>query len=555
MNPKNRILSRLRQRILLLDGAMGTELQKRGLPAGVCPEAWCLDHPAATEGIHTAYREAGSDIVYTATFGANRLKMGLYGLTNVRDTNRKLAEIAVGAAGMGLVAGDIGPTGRFVEPFGDLPFEEAVAIFREQAQGLLEGGVDLFVIETMMDIQEARAALIAVREVCDHFCMVTMTYEKHGRTLNGTDPVSALTILQGLGADAVGCNCSTGPEGMIGLISTMKPHAAVPLVAKPNAGLPQLIDGATVFDLDAAGFAGFGGAFAAAGVNLMGGCCGTTPAHLRALRDSLASEKPVAPLSRSTAAVSSARHTVVLEKNGSLTLIGSRMDATVNRELHQGLLTQDLTQARQAARSQEKEGAQILLLKTGIAGLDESKAVRQTLEALSPTMRPPLLIAAEKIETVERALRFYPGRPMVRITGTQAATLLPMVAKYGAIPVLPMPTPDAIPANRAAVRQAVADARLHGFARGEIVIDCTPQALDPEAVRSSLGMISWCEQSLGCRTFLDLTGFGKDLPEPCWVQAFLLAAAQASGLTMALADPSVAETMKIRAAGDRFRGT
>ena len=170
-------------------------------------------------------------------------------------------------------------------------------------------------------------------------------------------------------------------------------------------------------------------------------------------------------------------------------------------------------------------------------------------------MRPPLLIAAEKIETVERALRFYPGRPMVRIAGTQAASLLPVVAKYGAIPVLPMPTPDAIPANRAAVRQAVADARLHGFARGEIVIDCTPRALDAEAVRSSLGMISWCEQSLGCRTFLDLTGFGKDLPEPCWVQAFLLAAAQASGLTMALADPSVAETMKIRAAGDRFRVT
>ncbi len=295
MNPKSRILSLLRQRVLILDGAMGTELQKRGMPSGVCPEAWCLAHPEAVAEIHAAYREAGADIVYTSTFGANRLKMGQYNLTNVRETNRSLAEIAVRAAGGGLVAGDIGPTGHFVEPFGDVPFEDSVALFREQVQGLLEGGVDLFVIETMMDIQEARAALIAVREISDLFCMVTMTYEKHGRTLNGTDPVSALVTLQSLGADAVGCNCSAGPEGMLGLIAAMKPHAAVPLVAKPNAGLPKLVGDATVFDLDAAGFAGFGGPLAAAGVNLMGGCCGTTPAHIRALRDALTAVKPVAP--------------------------------------------------------------------------------------------------------------------------------------------------------------------------------------------------------------------------------------------------------------------
>jgi len=552
MNPKNRILNQLRKRILILDGAMGTELHQRGLPAGVCPEAWCLDHPAAVREIHAAYREAGSDIVYTATFGANRLKMGQYGLTNVRETNRRLAEIAVKAVGSGLVAGDIGPTGHFVEPFGDLPFEEAVALFREQARGLLEGGVDLLVIETMMDIQEARAALIAVREICDLFCMVTMTYEKHGRTLNGTDPVSALVTLQSLGADAVGCNCSAGPEGMIGLIAAMKPHATVPLVAKPNAGLPQLIDGATVFDLDAAGFAGFGGTLAAAGVNLLGGCCGTTPAHLRALRDFVASEKTVAPLQRSSAAVSSARNTVMLEKDRPLVVVGGRMNAAANEALRQGLLNRDPAPARQAARSQEKEGARILLLKAGAEGLDETNAAWKILETLAPTTRSPFLIDAEKVATVERALRFYPGRLLIRIAGDEA--LLPVVAKYGALPLIRSAVPGGIPPNRAAVRQAVADARIHGFAKGEIVIDCTPPELNPETLRSALGMISWCERSLGCRTLLDLTGVGKNMPEPSWLQAFLLAAAQASDLTLAVIDPTVTEPMRIRAAGDRFRG-
>jgi 5-methyltetrahydrofolate--homocysteine methyltransferase len=554
MNPKNRILSPLRKRVLILDGAMGTELHKRGLPAGVCPEAWCLANPTAVAEIHTAYREAGADIVYTSTFGANRLKMGQYGLTNVRETNRLLAGIAVKAAGKGLVAGDIGPTGHFVEPFGDLPFEEAVALFREQAQGLLEGGVDLFVIETMMDIQEARAALIAVREVCDLFCMVTMTYEKHGRTLNGTDPLSALVTLQSLGADAVGCNCSAGPEGMIGLIAAMKPHATVPLVAKPNAGLPQLVGNTTVFDLDAAGFAGFGGTLAAAGVNLMGGCCGTTPAHIRALRDSLTAGKPVAPFHRSLAAVSSARNTVILEKGSPLAVVGSRLNAAENEALHQGLLKQDLVPVRQAARSQEKEGAQILLLKIGAADLDEAKTSRKILETLAPTTRSSFLIDAEQVETVEQALRFYPGRLLVLIAGDEAAALLPVVAKYGALPLIRIATPDGIPANRAAVRKAVADARGQGFTKQALVIDCTPPTENPAALREALGMISWCEQSLDCRTLLDFTGIGKGLPEQSWLQASLLAAAQALGLTIAVTDTSVAEIMRIRAAGDRIRG-
>jgi 5-methyltetrahydrofolate--homocysteine methyltransferase len=550
MNPKSRILSLLREKVLILDGAMGTELQKRGLPTGACPEAWCVAHPEAVAEIHSAYREAGADIVYTSTFGANRLKMGQYNLTNVRETNRSLAGIAVRAAGRGLVAGDIGPTGHFVEPFGDLPFEDSVALFREQAQGLLEGGVDLFVIETMMDIQEARAALIAVREVCDLFCMVTMTYEKHGRTLNGTDPVSALVTLQSLGADAVGCNCSAGPEGMLGLISAMKPHATVPLVAKPNAGLPTLVGDATVFDMNAAGFAGFGGPLAAAGVNLMGGCCGTTPAHIRALRDALTAVDPVAPARRAAAAASSARNALVLEEGRSLAIVGARLNAAENEAVRQGLLNGDIGPIRQTARAQEKEGAQILLLKVGTADLDETEITRKILEQLAPTTRSSFLLAAERVETVGQVLRLYPGRLLVRVAEPDAAALLPVVAKYGAIPVISFPADG----KREAIRKAVAGARGYGFAKEEIVIDCTPRVQNPEALRAALGMISRCAQSLGLRTLLDLTDVGQGLPERPWLQAYLLAAAQASGLTLAVVDPAVTELVQIRAAGDRLRG-
>ena len=257
MNARQKIQHIIRRRVLILDGATGTELQARGMPHGVSPELYSLNNSEIIRSVHRGYLEAGSDIIFACTFGANRFKLAQYDVTDVRGVNRKLAGTAREAAGSrGLVAGDIGPTGRFVEPFGDIGFEAAVACYKEQIQGLLEGGVDLFVIETMIDIQETRAALIAIKEVTDLYTIVTMTYDGSGRTLNGTDPVSALVTLQALGADAVGCNCSTGPAEMIPLITRMKPHARVPLVAKPNAGLPVLRQGKTSFEMGPDEFAG-----------------------------------------------------------------------------------------------------------------------------------------------------------------------------------------------------------------------------------------------------------------------------------------------------------
>ncbi len=559
MNQKRRIAGLLRKRILILDGAMGTELQKRGLPAGVCPEAWCRANPEAVAQIHASYREAGADLVYSATFGANRIKMGRYGLTNVRETNRELAAIAKRAVGAkGLVAGDIGPTGHFVAPFGDLPFEEAVTLFREQAEGLLEGGADCFVIETMMDIQEARAALIAVRELSDRFTIVTMTYEKHGRTLNGTDPVAALVTLQGLGADAVGCNCSLGPDAMLGMIATMKPHARVPLVAKPNAGLPRLVGEETVFDLDAAAFAAFGGRFAAAGVNLLGGCCGTTPAHIGALRAALANERPIAPAEGVGAAVSSARSAQILDRGEPLIVIGGRLSAADDEPLRQALSAGEMGPVRQTVREQEKEGASILRVKIGAPGLEEPKTLGKLLEQLSPTTRIPILIDVARIDAVETILRRYPGCPLLGAAGGREAWagLCLVARRYGSVPVLRCRPEDGPTVGRATIREIIAEARRNGFTREGIVIDVSAAGAmpQPDAVRTSLDLVSWCARSAGCRTLLDLTGLGRGLPERQWLQAAQLAAAQASGLTLAIVDPAFREVLHIQAAGNLLDG-
>jgi len=559
MKHRRRIAGLLREKILILDGAMGTELHRRGMPAGVCPEAWCLANPAAVGEIHAAYCEAGADCVYSATFGANRIKMGRYGLANVREANRSLALIAKRAVGAkGLVAGDIGPTGRFVEPFGDLPFEEAVALFREQAQGLLEGGVDCFVIETMMDIQEARAALIAVRELSDLFTIVTMTYEKHGRTLNGTDPVAALVTLQGLGADAVGCNCSLGPDAMLGMVAAMKPHARVPLVAKPNAGLPRLVGEETVFDLDAADFGAFGRSFAAAGVNLMGGCCGTTPAHIGALREVLAAERPIAPVYGVGAAVSSARNAQILNRGEALVVVGGRLSAADDESLRQALSAGEMGPVRQAVREQEKEGASILRLKIGVPGLDEKETLGKMVQALSPTTRLPFLIDADRSDTVEETLRRYPGSPLIRVLAGREAwtTLLSVARRYGAVPVLRCRAEGGPTVGRAEIREAIAEARRHGFTKWDIVIDIpVPEEVpQPDAVWTLLDLVSWCSEKVGCRTLLDLTGIGRGLPEGKWIQAAFLAAAQASGLTLAVVDSACKELMHIQAAGDLLKG-
>jgi len=560
LTKKAKITGLLEKKILLLDGATGTELQRRGLPSGVCPEAWCVDHPEVIQAIHRAYADAGADIVYACTFGANRPKLGEYGIDDVRGVNRELARLAKAALGRTiLVAGDIGPTGRFVEPFGELEFERAVDLFKEQVRGLLEGGVDLFVIETMMDIQEARAALLAVRESADFFTMVTMTYEKEGRTLNGTDPVTALITLQSLGADAVGCNCSTGPDGMIPLIAAMKPRATVPLVAKPNAGMPRLAGRETVFDMTPPAFAAFAKPFAEAGVNLIGGCCGTTPAHIGALKRSLAKTRPLPTRIRSISAVSSSRHHRILDPDNPLMIVGERINPTGKKALQQELLEGKTTLVRQIAGEQERQGADLLDVNVAAPGVDEVKTIHRVIGILSAGTGLPLVIDSPRVETIAAALRHYPGRALINsISGEREKMrkLLPLAAKYGAMFILLPLTDGEIPETAEGrigiIREVSRAARRHGLTKDDFVVDGLVMTIasNPRAAAEALKTVAWCAGKYGCRTILGLSNVSFGMPERRWINAAFLAMAQSLGLTMAIVNPASAELMNVRRAGD-----
>ena len=561
---KAHLQEQLHRRVIILDGATGTELQKRGMEAGACPELWCLDHPETLSAVHSDYVRAGSDIIYACTFGANRFKLRQYNRSDVYEVNRNLAGLAKRSAGKdALVAGDIGPTGQFIEPFGAVPFEEAVDVYKEQVRGLIDGGVDLFVIETMMDIQEARAALLAIKETVDLFTIVTMTYEKDGRTLNGTDPVSALITLQSLGADAVGCNCSIGPDAMLKLIAAMKPYAKVPLAAKPNAGLPKFIDGHTFYEMDPSAFAAFGKRFAADGVNMMGGCCGTEPKHIEALKQAIGQDKPYLPLRDALAALSSARGHVILETRLPLVVVGERINPTGKKVLREAL-QQDLSKGqfsliRDMAREQEKQGAQLLDVNVGVPGIDERAAMRAVIGFLAKTTALPLVVDSPSVETIEAALRLYPGRALINSISAEKIKmkkLLPIAAKYGAmfilLPLTEREVPELAETRKRIIRRVLNVAKRFGFNRDDIVVDglVMTVAANAGAALETLETVAWCTNTLKMRTLLGLSNVSFGLPERKWINAAFLAMACAKGLTMAIANPSQEEFMHIKMAGD-----
>lgn len=552
---------RLAEQVLILDGATGTELQKRGMPLGVCPEQWVLDNPQVLVDIQRAYIAAGSGAVYTCTFGGNRLKLAEFGLAEKnREINAELARLSRKAAGQqALVAGDIAPTGRFVRPFGDLAFEDAVAVYREQVLGLLDGGVDFFVIETMLDIQEARAALLAVRETCDLPVCVSMTFDQAGRTLTGTDPVTALITLQSLGADAVGCNCSTGPADMIQVIAAMKPYAKVPLLAKPNAGLPKLLDGKTVFDMSPEEFGAFIGRFIETGVNLIGGCCGTSPAYIEQIRKHSSGLRPVAPCPRRFSAITSARTTSFAGPDIPMVVVGERINPTGKKKLQAELREGKTAEVRRFAAEQVAQGAGVLDVNVGMPGIDEKETMLKMVDLLSPVVDAPLCLDSSSADVLEAALRIYPGRALINsISGEQAKMerLLPVAAKYGAMFVLlPLDdsgVPETAEQRCAIVERVFAAAGQYGFTKNDIVVDGLVMTVssDQKAAAETLKVISWCSTSFGCCTIVGLSNVSFGLPERGWVNAAFLAMAAASGLTMVIANPSSETLMRIKMASD-----
>ncbi|MFH1363372.1 MAG: homocysteine S-methyltransferase family protein [Candidatus Omnitrophota bacterium] len=561
---KLKIRELLKKRIVLLDGATGTELYKRGMPAGACPESWCLENPGIIKSLHADYLASGSDIVYACTFTANRKKLSYYKIKDVISLNQRLVLLARQAVGnKALVAGDIAGTGEFIKPFGNLDFEQAVDIYKEQVKGLLLGGVDLFVIETMIDIQEARAALIAVKELSDKFTIVTMTYEKAGRTLNGNDPLSALTTLQSLGADAVGANCSTGPEDMCKIISKIKPYATVPLVAKPNAGMPELVNNKAVFNLKPAEFALAAKRLVSLGVNLIGGCCGTTPEHIAGLKRKLLTVKPLVSKIKAVSALSSARRTFVFAGQKNPLIIGEKINPTGKKDFQRELAKGDFSSAIRLAKEQESQGAEVLDLNLGVGGTDEKKLMLSALSLLSVSTSLPLVIDSANPEVIEEALRFYPGRALINsISGEKKRLkkLLNLAKKYGAmfiiLPITGKKIPETFKERKKIIEMIYKEAVKTGLTKDDFLVDglVMPLSWSSKAASTTLEVIGWCSKQLKVKTVAGLSNVSFGLPQRRLVNRVFLKMAKACGLTAAIADPQDKQPLNNRLAENLLLG-
>ncbi|PID57768.1 5-methyltetrahydrofolate--homocysteine methyltransferase [candidate division KSB3 bacterium] len=556
---------RLEQQVFILDGATGTELQKQGLPNGVCPEQWVIEHPESILQVQQAYVDAGADAVFSCTFGANRLKLQEFGLADrVYEMNKALAQISRRAVGPDkLIAGNMSATGRFVDPFGDLDFEEAVEVYKEQVRGLVDGGVDFFAIETMIDIQEMRSAVIAVKESCDLPIIASMTFSEDGHTLTGSDPISALVTLQSLGADVVGCNCSTGPDIMLKFIKQMKPCATVPLLAKPNAGLPKLVDGKTMFDMSSGQFASFVAEFIGAGANMIGGCCGTSPAYIQKVVEAAKGRKPIPPLRQHLSALSSSRKTVLLPKDTSVKVIGERINPTGKKKLQASLREGRLDEVKRFAFEQKQAGADLLDVNMGMSGIDEGEMMQKALRLLCTVSDLPLVIDSSNPDVVDQALRLYPGRALINSISAETKKqdrLLRLAQQYGAMFILLPLTDDEIPATREGrirvVTQIYNHAQACGLSKEDIVIDGLTMTVssDQGAAAETLRFLRWCRYDFGVNTVLGLSNVSFGLPQRKWVNAAFLAMAIQSGLTMAIANPGSEMLMNIKMASDVLTG-
>lgn len=560
---------------IILDGATGTNLMEAGMPVGVCPESWVLENPQVLLDLQRHYVEAGSNIVYAPTFTANRIKLEEYGLAErLEEMNRKLVQLSREAVGeKALVAGDMTMTGQQLYPMGELMFEELVEVYKEQARVLCEAGVDLFVVETMMSLQESRAAVFAIREVCDLPIMVTLTYNEDGRTLFGTEPETAVVVLQSLGVDAIGINCSTGPMEMVEPVRKMAEYATVPIVAKPNAGLPELVEceclpegettpvkkKKTVYRMTPEEFAEAGVALVEAGASILGGCCGTTAAHIKALSDAVRGMKLHEPLKTHRRVLTSERKQIEIDLDGRFLVVGERINPTGKKKLQEELRSGKLDLVRQMAMEQEENGADILDVNMGMNGIDEKEMMKQVIYEVASTVDCPLCLDTSHIDVMEAALRVYPGRALINSISLETEKIegmLPLAKKYGAMFVLLPLSDEGLPKDKEEKQRIIETvyekAMEIGMSHEDIVVDGLVATIgaNPEAAKECYETISYCKEVRKLPTICGLSNISFGLPERSFVNTAFLTMAIQNGLTMAIANPSQELLMNAAFASD-----
>ena len=538
----------LKNEFLILDGATGSYLQQHGMQVGDCPEQFVADNPKVIQSLQADYMRAGTKVIYTATLGGTRAKLDDFGLGDkTYALNKRLAEISKEAAGENAwVAGDIGGTGQFIKPLGDLSFEQMVDIFKEQIRGLVDGGVDLLVIETMIDLNEARAAVLAAKEICDLRVFVTMTFDESGRTLTGTTPKAAAIALQAAGADAVGLNCSTGPFEMVQHVRDMKSVLDVPLIVKPNAGIPELKDGKTIFNLGADDFVKGMTALVDLGADIIGGCCGTTPEYIEKLARAVSGKKPTPLPEHSASYLCSNFEEKLIPEHGKFFVIGERINPTGKKDLKESLLNGDIALAVEYANSQRDAGADALDINVGVPGIDEKATAEPLVGELGVRNKLPLVFDSSYPETIEHELRIYPGRALINSISAEkgkADVLLPLQKKYGAMAILLPIGEKGIPATASGRAEIIEDlyarAQKLGLKKHDFLVDGLAFAISSslDAAEQTFKMLDWCKQN-GFKTVLGVSNASFGLPQRKWVNLAYLSAAMQHGLTAGIINPN-----------------
>lgn len=531
---------------LFFDGAMGTMLQKNGLSAGEIPETWNITHRDTVYAIHKAYADAGCNIIKSNTFGANALKFkGTdYTVEEIVTSAIDIAKTAVSGKDKTFVALDLGPTGKLLKPYGELPFETAYELYKQQVIAGKKAGADLVLIETMGDTYEIKAAVLAAKENCDLPIVVTMIFDESGKLLTGSDIKTAVFMLEGLGVDAIGFNCGLGPRQMLSLLPELLKYSSTPLAVNPNAGLPECVNGVTFFNVTPEDFANDLKELAEMGVSLLGGCCGTTPEHLKEAVK-LCKDIPVLPVKqKSITAVTSYSKTAVIGERP--VIIGERINPTGKKKLKAALVSGDSGYIFSEALSQVECGADVLDVNVGLPEIDEPKVMCDTVRGIQGITNLPLQIDTSDPAAMEQALRIYNGKPLINsVNGKKESMekIFPLAKKYGGVVVCLTLDENGIPESaegRIKIAEKIINtAKEYGIDKKDLIIDTLAMTVSTgaENAKRTLQALSYVRNTLGVNTVLGVSNISFGLPKRDNINAAFFTLAMGSGLSAGIINP------------------